>query len=67
MYDEIRGSAGLVVCENCAQSRFDIPADESGDPLIKCRCGIILGPIFSLRAFSNEEAHTIVRAKIKQG
>ena len=55
---------GVIECENCGWRSFEIPDDTSGDPLIKCRCRVTLGPIFSLRAFSNDQAHTTVKAKL---
>jgi hypothetical protein len=61
---EIRGSAGLIACTTCGQTSFEIPRNETGDPLITCTCGHLLGPIFSLRAFANDETHTLVNAKL---
>ena len=64
--EEIRGSLGMIECAACGSTRFEIPSSDWEDPLIQCRCGVIVGPIKSLRTFANNEAHTHVNAKIKK-
>ena len=64
--EEIVGSLGIVECSTCGSTRFAIPSYEKDDPLIICRCGTIVGPIVSLRAFSNGEAHTRVNASLQK-
>ena len=64
--EEITGSLGIVECATCESTRFAIPSSENNDPLIKCRCGAIVGPIFSLRAFANGEAHAHVNANLQK-
>ena len=64
--EKINGSAGIIFCPNCKREEFDLPKSDAGDPLVKCICGKLLGPIFSLRAKADGLTHTSVNAELKQ-
>lgn len=62
----IKGPKGTMVCRKCGKDQFRVPHDESSDPIIECDCGTELGPIFSLRAMADGDAHTAVSAVLKR-
>jgi hypothetical protein len=65
MRQQIKGEKGLIACHTCGIDRFQLPDDEAFDPVIKCICGNVLGPVRSLRALADGEAHTGINADLK--
>lgn len=61
----IVGSHGIVSCTRCNNDQFEILEDQKSDEVLRCRCGSVMGPYFSLVAFANGEGHTAVNANLQ--
>jgi uncharacterized Zn finger protein len=66
MVEEIYGQAGTIMCPHCEQTRFEMPKDDTDDPIIKCSCGTVLGTLYSLRAYSDDKTLTHATARLKK-
>ena len=64
MRQQIKGSRGFIAVTCSALIDFSCRKMKP-DPSIKCICGNVLGPILSLRAMANDEAHTAANAELK--
>lgn len=53
---------GEMKCLVCGNSVFRVPDEVADDPIIKCKCGAVLGPLYSLKAKATGSAHTPVNA-----
>jgi hypothetical protein len=49
-----------VKCVKCMSATLNVPDDLTGDPLVTCECGHLVGPYRSLVAALQGEAHTII-------
>ena len=56
---------GNIKCPTCGNTVFELPDDDSDRPIVKCRCGTVLGPFGDLKAFAKNEPHTGINAKIE--
>jgi len=51
---------GLIKCPDCGNTVFSVSNEVADDPIIKCKCGAVLGPSMSLEARARGEPHTPV-------
>ena len=62
---DIVGTLGKICCSACQRNSFALPNTNNSEEVIQCECGNILGPLSSLKAKANGEAHTPVNADVR--